>query len=84
MHLQDQLEQWFLKRVDQWMDHRPQRSVPPRRLARARIVAHRGAYDNQQVFENTLPAFERFRSAGGWGIELDVRWTSDGGACHLP
>jgi len=78
MRLQDQLEQWFLKRVDQWIDRRPQRPVPPQRLARARIVAHRGAYDNQQVFENTIPAFERFQSAGGWGIELDVRWTSDG------
>ena len=78
MRLQDQLEQWLLKRADQWVDRRPQRTVPPPRLARARLVAHRGAYDNQQVFENTIPAFERFRRAGGWGIELDVRWTRDG------
>ena len=78
MRLRDQLEQWLLKRADQWVDRRPQRPVRPPRLARARLVAHRGAYDNQQVFENTLPAFERFRRAGGWGIELDVRWTRDG------
>jgi glycerophosphoryl diester phosphodiesterase len=78
MRAQDQLEQWLLKQADQWIDRRPQRPVPPQRLARARLVAHRGAYDNQQVFENTIPAFERFRRAGGWGIELDVRWTRDG------
>jgi glycerophosphoryl diester phosphodiesterase len=41
-------------------------------------VAHRGVYDNRRVFENTLPAFEAFRAVGGWGIELDVRWTRDG------
>jgi glycerophosphoryl diester phosphodiesterase len=78
MRVQDRLEQWFLKRADQWIDRQPQRPVPKRRLARARIVAHRGAYDNQGVYENTIAAFEQFEAAGGWGIELDVRWTADG------
>lgn len=78
MRLQDRLEQWFLKRMDQWVERRPRRPVAPGRLAGARIVAHRGAHDNQRVFENTIAAFERFQAAGGWGIELDVRWTRDG------
>ena len=72
------LEQWLLERVDQWAARRPQRRPPLAQLAAARIVAHRGVYDNRHVFENTMPAFERFREAGGWGIELDVRWTRDG------
>jgi len=77
MRVQDKLEQWFLKRVDQWVEQRPPRPAAARRLAEARIVAHRGAYDNRRVFENTIAAFERFQAAGGWGIELDVRWTRD-------
>jgi glycerophosphoryl diester phosphodiesterase len=72
------LEQWLLERVDQWAARRPHRRPPLEQLAAARIVAHRGVYDNRRVYENTLAAFERFREAGGWGIELDVRWTRDG------
>jgi glycerophosphoryl diester phosphodiesterase len=78
MRVQDRLEQWILQRADQWVDRRPRRPVPLHRLARARIVAHRGAYDNRRIFENTIAAFESFLAAGGWGIELDVRWTRDG------
>jgi glycerophosphoryl diester phosphodiesterase len=78
MRAQDLLEQWLLKRADQWVERRPQHPPPPQRLAAARIVAHRGVYDNRRIFENTMPAFEQFHSAGGWGIELDVRWTRDG------
>ncbi len=78
MRIQDLLEQWLLERVDQWTARRPRRCPPAEQLAAARIVAHRGVYDNHRFFENTLPAFERFREAGGWGIELDVRWTRDG------
>jgi len=78
MRVRDKLEQWFLKGVDRWAERHPEHPAAPRRLAAARIVAHRGAYDNREVFENTIAAFERFRTAGGWGIELDVRWTRDG------
>lgn len=78
MQLQAWLEKWLLKLADHWVARL--RPSPPaaRRLAAARVVAHRGIYDNGRVFENTLAAFERFREAGGWGIELDVRWTRDG------
>lgn len=78
MRIQTLLEQWLLKRVDQWVARHRQPSPSVRKLAMARIVAHRGAYDNRLVFENTMAAFERFHAAGGWGIELDVRWTRDG------
>ena len=52
---------------------------PPRPdgVKNVRIVAHRGIYDNQTVFENTLPAFDAVVDAGVWGIECDVRWTRD-------
>ncbi|MGD9250059.1 MAG: glycerophosphodiester phosphodiesterase family protein [Desulfobacterales bacterium] len=53
---------------------------PPDAWPRARIVAHRGIYDNRQVFENTLDAFDAARAAGIWGLECDVRWTRDGTA----
>ena len=54
------------------------RSCPSReKMERCRIISHRGAHDNVQVFENTLPAFERAAAAGIWGIELDVNWTGD-------
>lgn len=78
MRAQALLEQWLLKRADQWIARRRPRRVSARRLAAARIVAHRGVYDNRLVFENTMAAFELFQEAGGWGIELDVRWTRDG------
>jgi len=45
---------------------------------RARYIAHRGLFDNEQDHpENTLPAFARAVEAG-YGIELDVRLTKDG------
>ena len=44
---------------------------------KARIVAHRGLYDNARIIENTLPAFDAVDEAGVWGIECDVRWTRD-------
>ena len=78
MRAQALLEQWLLKRADHWVARRRPRRVSARRLAAARIVAHRGVYDNRLVFENTMAAFDLFREAGGWGIELDVRWTRDG------
>lgn len=78
MRVQTLLEQWLLKRADQWVARRRLPPPPVCKLAAARIVAHRGVYDNRLVFENTMAAFERFRAAGGWGIELDVRWTRDG------
>jgi glycerophosphoryl diester phosphodiesterase len=78
MRLYTFLEQRFLAAADQWMALRRRRPPSAPRLAAARIVAHRGVFDNRQVFENTMAAFEAFEQAGGWGLELDVRWTRDG------
>ncbi len=36
------------------------------------IIAHRGIFDNERIFENTLPAFQRAIKYG-FTIELDVR-----------
>jgi glycerophosphoryl diester phosphodiesterase len=46
-------------------------------LKNCKIISHRGEYDNQCVFENTLPAFESAFAAGVWGLEFDIRWTRD-------
>ena len=78
MRPKDRLERWLLKRADRYVDRRPRNTPPVDQLATAKIVAHRGIYDNHRVYENTLVAFERFHEAGGWGIELDIHWTRDG------
>jgi len=78
MRTRDRLERWLLKRADQCVDRLYRRPPPANQLAKARIVAHRGVYDNRRVFENTLAAFALFHKAGGWGVELDIHWTRDG------
>jgi len=55
----------------------PQAFPGNERLRQCKIISHRGEYDNQIVFENTLAAFDRAREAGVWGIEFDIRWTRD-------
>lgn len=47
------------------------------RLDQCKIISHRGEYDNRRIYENSLPAFDRVRNQGVWGIELDIRWTKD-------
>jgi glycerophosphoryl diester phosphodiesterase len=44
--------------------------------AKTRISAHRG--DMETYPENTIPAFRSAGEKGAWGIETDVRLTSDG------
>ena len=46
------------------------------KIPRAKIIAHRGAWDRQNI-ENTMQAFERARTLGAWGIELDILFTKD-------
>lgn len=63
------------------------RKVPERAaLERCKIISHRGEHDNKRIMENTLQAFEQARVAGVWGIECDIRWTSDlvPVICHDP
>jgi glycerophosphoryl diester phosphodiesterase len=51
------------------------------RLARAMVVAHRGASVEQP--ENTIAAFEAAIDAGADAVEFDVRMTADGHAVVL-
>ena len=55
----------------------PQPSPDGEHLRKCKIVSHRGEYDSQVVFENTLAAFDKAKAAGVWGIECDLRWTKD-------
>lgn len=40
-------------------------------------VAHRGLFNNRDIPENSIPAFEK-AAANGFGIEMDVQASSDG------
>lgn len=72
----DRIENWLMKAADA-IAARSLAQPSRKNLKLARIVAHRGIYDNVRVFENTLPAFDAADEAGIWGIECDVRWTRD-------
>lgn len=67
----------FVGLADFWAAHWPRSMPGPQLLEDARLVAHRGVYDNRRVFENTLQAFRPLVEAGLWGVELDIRWTRD-------
>jgi glycerophosphoryl diester phosphodiesterase len=71
------LETQLRQIIDYSYAHWPQ-AVPERdRLQRCKIISHRGDYDNHNIFENTIAAFDRAESQGVWGIEFDLRWTKD-------
>jgi glycerophosphoryl diester phosphodiesterase len=46
------------------------------KIPQPKIIAHRGAWDRKNI-ENTMQAFERARTFGAWGIELDISFTKD-------
>ena len=71
------VEEWLMQGANAIVARLPYTPPPASALSAARIVSHRGLYDNQRIFENTLPAFDAALDAGIWGIELDVRWTRD-------
>jgi glycerophosphoryl diester phosphodiesterase len=75
--MREQLQALAMKAVDTIFAVLPQSTPTMAKLAGCRIIAHRGEHDNISVFENTLPAFDKARDAGVWGIELDIRWTQD-------
>lgn len=76
--IMDRLEGWLLRGADALAAHARAALPAGDRLKAARLVAHRGVYDNIQILENTLPAFDAVLDAGIWGLECDVRWTRDG------
>jgi glycerophosphoryl diester phosphodiesterase len=69
--------------VDSAMAYVPRPYVPGAdSVARAKIIAHRGAHkppfgSGSEILENTMLAFQRAVDTGSWGLELDLRWTSD-------
>lgn len=67
----------FLKTSDHIYARYSQPLPSAERLVQCKLISHRGQYDNRRVFENSIPAFDRIKNAGVWGIELDVRWTRD-------
>jgi glycerophosphoryl diester phosphodiesterase len=71
------LEQIAQRLADVWFMSIPRRQPSSQALLECKIISHRGEHDNRQVKENTMAAFARVAEAGGWGIELDVRWTRD-------
>jgi glycerophosphoryl diester phosphodiesterase len=71
------IENSYLRVMDSVFERWPQPMPCADALAQCRLIAHRGIYDNVTVLENTLPAFEQAAAAGVWGIELDIRWSSD-------
>nr|WP_115303966.1 glycerophosphodiester phosphodiesterase family protein [Legionella beliardensis] len=66
------------KGVDTYFACKPQPKPSTEAINKARLIAHRGAHNNQNAcLENTDAAFAKALALGCWGIELDVRATSD-------
>jgi glycerophosphoryl diester phosphodiesterase len=77
MKIFHKLEVQIRQILDRFYARWPQ-AVPARdRLQHCKIISHRGDYDNRNIFENTLAAFDRAQGQGVWGIEFDIRWTKD-------
>ena len=71
------IEYFITRFVDRFFEILP-RPVPPKHLLKkCKIVSHRGIYDNMAIMENTLDAFDKVKSFGIWGVEIDLRWTKD-------
>lgn len=77
MSLRFRLESLAQKLADFTFMLLPRRRPGRQALQQCRLVSHRGEHDNRIVRENTLAAFRTVADAGIWGIEFDVRWTSD-------
>jgi len=71
------LENFLQLAADGYFAMVPRKRPDQKSLQNCRIVSHRGEHDNKTVFENTLPAFDTILENGIWGIEFDIRWTSD-------
>lgn len=86
VRLKDLIEAWGYEVADRFFAMWPQKMPSSAQLNACRVVAHRGEFDNCHVLENTFPAFDTAVRAGVWGIEFDIRWTSDlePVICHDP
>jgi glycerophosphoryl diester phosphodiesterase len=73
----DRVENRLLHWIDQVFERLPRAVPDTSRLARCRLVSHRGEHDGRIILENTLAAFDAAAALGVWGIECDIRWTRD-------
>ena len=77
MKIFNTLEVRILQILDRFYARWPQAVPDTDRLQHCKIISHRGDYNNLNVFENTVNAFDRALDQGVWGIEFDLRWTKD-------
>ncbi|MBI5589168.1 MAG: glycerophosphodiester phosphodiesterase [Deltaproteobacteria bacterium] len=71
------IENAFFRASDFLSEKFPRPEPAPEKFINARLISHRGIYDNRRVYENTLPAFDQAKTDGIWGIEFDIQWTRD-------
>jgi glycerophosphoryl diester phosphodiesterase len=73
----DNIEGLFDTLMDMVFARIRQPQPPMKQLLDTKLISHRGVFDNRNIFENTLPAFQKASDRNIWGIELDIRWTED-------
>jgi glycerophosphoryl diester phosphodiesterase len=71
------IENAFFRVSDFLSEKFPRPEPASEKSMNARLISHRGIYDNRRVFENTLAAFDQAKKDGVWGIEFDIQWTRD-------
>lgn len=71
------LDQAVLRAVDALYSLRRYPAPSTSQWERCRIVSHRGERDDRTVLENTYAAFDPLSGSGVFGLEFDVRWSSD-------
>lgn len=76
----------LLQLADTMIERRPQPAPSVSRLQRCKIISHRGEHGDNPLEENSMAAFRRAKTAGVWGVELDIRFTADFEpvVCHDP
>jgi glycerophosphoryl diester phosphodiesterase len=77
MHLPLKFKKILLRVIDGFYSLMPQPCPASERLKNCKIISHRGEYNNSEILENTIAAFDKALSCGIWGVEFDVRWTRD-------
>jgi glycerophosphoryl diester phosphodiesterase len=75
-HWSDRLKDLAMQTADGVISFIPFSQPSRELLEKAKVVAHRG-YCGKGAKENTLQAFRDAIAAGSWGVEFDIRWTSD-------
>ncbi len=77
MNLMSFIDQFILKTIDFIFELYPFHRPTDDKIKKAQIIAHRGAWDNKDRIENTIPAFLPIRDHDIYAVEFDVRWSKD-------